>query len=744
MIIFDSKNKIFNLCNENFSYIFCINKLGYLIHLYNGKKIGNIGIERTNEIMVERYATYDGTKEICDESYYFSQMGSRFECSSFLTANTRGSFASITHTDGTKLTNFLYHSHKTIYGKVDPKDLPHTRFNSKEDGETLIVTLKDVKEEIYLDLYYVIFRNLNVLVRFAKLINKTGKDIKINRISSFELNTPNDDYEIISLHGQWADDREIESTKITHSNLVVEDNRGARGFKQNPSVIVKNKNTSLDYGECYGISLVYSGDFKIEARLDEYDNLKLFAGINDENFGFVLQNNEEFYTPECIFAYSSNGINDLTHTFHDLARNHIIRKEFAFKERPLLINSWEPFLFDFDTEKIKKLIDDAKELDIDQVVLDDGWFGKRNNDRTSLGDWEVNEEKINLHEVIDYAHSKNIKFGLWIEPEMISPESNLMKEHPDFALFDRDVNPTLMRHQLVLDLTRDDVVDYIFDKICKIFDNYEIDYCKWDFNRTLSECGSLSLPKERWDEINYRFMLGTYKLFNRFVERYPNILLESCASGGGRFDFGMLYYSPQIWTSDNTNPYDRVMIQYATNLFYPLSSLGAHVSASPALGMQEKAIISMFGTAGYELDPSKLTENEKEQVKTFNKLIKEWHYVITEGDYYAIKNPYEDNFAQWNVVTKDKKVSLVFSFNYKGVQSKSRFIKVKGLDKDKYYFNSLTNDVYKGEFYMNVGINISAPLKEGMTILVVLKQVNGVVKVVANAKANKNKREKLL
>ena len=239
-------------------------------------------------------------------------------------------------------------------------------------------------------------------------------------------------------------------------------------------------------------------------------------------------------------------------------------------------------------------------------------------------------------------------------------------------------------------------------------------------------------------------MLGTYKLFNRFVERYPNILLESCASGGGRFDFGMLYYSPQIWTSDNTNPYDRVMIQYATNLFYPLSSLGAHVSASPALGMQEKAIISMFGTAGYELDPSKLTENEKEQVKTFNKLIKEWHYVITEGDYYAIKNPYEDNFAQWNVVTKDKKVSLVFSFNYKGVQSKSRFIKVKGLDKDKYYFNSLTNDVYKGEFYMNVGINISAPLKEGMTILVVLKQVNGVVKVVANAKANKNKREKLL
>ena len=346
MIIFDSKNKIFNLCNENFSYIFCINKLGYLIHLYNGKKIGNIGIERTNEIMVERYATYDGTKEICDESYYFSQMGSRFECSSFLTANTRGSFASITHTDGTKLTNFLYHSHKTIYGKIDPKDLPHTRFNSKEDGETLIVTLKDVKEEIYLDLYYVIFRNLNVLVRFAKLINKTGKDIKINRISSFELNTPNDDYEIISLHGQWADDREIETTKITHSNLVVEDNRGARGFKQNPSVIVKNKNASLDYGECYGISLVYSGDFKIEARLDEYDNLKLFAGINDENFGFVLQNNEEFYTPECIFAYSSNGINDLTHTFHDHERNHIIRKDFAFKERPLQINSWDPFLFD--------------------------------------------------------------------------------------------------------------------------------------------------------------------------------------------------------------------------------------------------------------------------------------------------------------------------------------------------------------------------------------------------------------
>ena len=744
MIKFDSKNKVFNLCNDNFSYIFCINKLGYLIHLYNGKRIDDVGIERTNEIMVERYATYDGNKEVCDESYYFSQQGSRFECASFLTANTRGAFAIITHTDGTKLTNFLYHSHKTFYGKANPEGLPHTRYFEKEDGETLVVTLKDVKEEIYLELYYTIFRNLNVLVRFSRVINKTNNNIKINRISSFELDTPNDDYEVVSLHGQWAQDREIETQTVTHSNLIVEDNRGARGFKQNPSIILKSKNTSLDYGECYGVALIYSGDFKIEARLDEYDTLKLFAGINDETFGYVLESGQDFYTPECIFAYSSTGINTLTQTFHDLARQYLISKEFVDSERPLLINSWEPFLFNFDTEKIKKLIDDAKELGFDQVVLDDGWFGNRNSDRTSLGDWEVNEEKINLHEVIDYAHQNNIKFGLWIEPEMISPESNLMKEHPDFALFDRGVNPTLMRHQLVLDLTRDDVVDYIFEKISKIFDNYDIDYCKWDFNRSLSEVGSMALPKDRWDEIDHRFILGTYKLFDRFVKKYPHILLESCASGGGRFDFGMLYYSPQIWTSDNTNPYDRVMIQYATNLFYPLSSLGAHVSASPALGIQEKAIITMFGTSGYELDPAKLNENEKEDVKKFNKLIKDWHFVVTEGDYYQIKNPYEDNFAQWNVVSKDKKVALVFSFNFKGVQTKTRFIKVKGLDKDKYYFNSLTNDAYKGEYYMNVGINISASLKEGMTILVVLKEVNSIIKSVVNGKAKQKKREKLL
>lgn len=744
MIIYNNKLKTFNLCNDNFSYIFGINKLGYLIHLYNGPRIDDLLLERTNEIHAERYTTWENDKEICDESYYFSQTGSRFEASSFLTGNSRGAFAIIEHGDHTELTNFLYHSHKTFYGKTFPNGFPHTFFNKKEEGETLVVTLKDVKEEIYLELYYTVFRNLNVLVRWSKLINKSKKDIKVKRLSSFELNSPNNDYEIVSLHGQWAYDREIETTKVTHANLVIDDNRGGRGFKNNPSVILKEKNTNLDYGDCYGISLIYSGNFKIEARLDEFDSLELFAGINDEYFSYLVHDNEEFYTPECIFAFSNKGINGLTHTFHDLARDYIIRKEFAHSERPLLINSWEPFLFDFDTEKIKKLIDEAKDLDIDQVVLDDGWFGERNSDRTSLGDWEVNEKKINLKEVIDYAHSKNIKFGLWIEPEMISPNSKLFKDHPDFALFDRDVNPTLMRHQLVLDLTRDDVIDFIFEKIAKIFETYPIDYCKWDFNRWLSEIGSIALPKDRWNEINYRFTLGTYKLFNKFVEKFPKVLLESCASGGGRFDFGMLYYSPQIWCSDNTNPYDRVMIQYATNIFYPLSSQGAHVSACNALGIQEKAIISMFGTAGYELDPSKLDENDKNLIRNMNKLIKEWHHLITDGDYYAIKNPFENNFAQWNVVSKDKKEAIIFSFNFKGEQSKARFLKVKGLDKDLNYYNSLTNDVAKGEFYMNVGINLSAPLKEGMTIAIILKAVGPITKSIANSRAQKKKREKLL
>lgn len=719
MIEFNQDNKIFHLHTKSYSYYFLINPLGYLIHLYSGEYLNEVSIERLNERYIERYSYYNNDQEICDESYYFSGQGSLFECSSNLKSDKRGAFIIIKDKNGSTKTNFKYYKHEIFNKKLSPSGLPH--FKDDENVETLVITLKEETHEVYLKLFYVIYENYDVIIRFSQVINKENEEIHLLRISSFELDSINKDYVLTSIHGQWSDDRELEEVPLNHSKLVVSDNHGARGFRQNPSIMVKSKDTTYDNGEVMLFSLVYSGNFKYELGLDEYDQVRILSMINDESFDYILNKDEDFYSPECLMVYSSKGVNKATQTMHDLIRNNLIESNFAFKERALLINSWEPFLFNFDTEKIKQFILDSKALGIEMVVLDDGWFGKRNDDTSSLGDWEVNLEKINLKEITDFIHENNMKFGLWVEPEMISFNSKLFKEHSEYVLTNIDENPTLLRHQLVLDLTNDEVINYIFDKLSKIFDSYKIDYCKWDFNRYLSEISS-KFTKE--GEIYHKFTLGTYKLLELFKTRYKDILLETCASGGGRFDLGMLYYSPQIWGSDETNPYSRVMIQFSTNMFYPLSTIGAHVSASNALSVQDKAIISLFGTYGYELDPNKLSVNEKEEVIKANAIFKMYHHIVTNGDYYVLKDPYKSNYASWMTVTKDKKEALVFHFNFKREATKGRFIVLKGLNKDKHYYSSLTNDVNSGDFYMKVGLNLSAPLKEGQTVLVILKQVD--------------------
>lgn len=745
MITFDTKRRLFHLYNANFSYYFYINKLNYLIHLYSGKYLQNVDIERLTERYAERYAYLDNNKEVCDESYYFSLQGANFECATFNTADKRGSFAIIKNVDSSLLTDFRYVSHKIIQGKEPIKYLPHAKIQNCKEVETLEITLKDVRSEVYLILYYSIFNNLNILIRNSKIINKEKQDITLLKLASTELDLIYGDYELISTYGTWSKDRQLEVSKISHSKQIISDNHGGRGFYHNPAIIIKEKDTNLFNGNAYGFELIYSGNFSFEVSADEFNQTRVIAGINEENFSFTLRNNQCFNSPECVLAFSDKGINGVTNVLHDFIRQYILPKTFAFKERPILINSWEAYYFDFDTEKIIKLIDEAKSLGIEMVVLDDGWFGNRDSDSSSLGDWQINKDKIDLEKVIKYAHEKNMKFGLWVEPEMISPNSKLFSEHPEFALYKRNIKPTLFRHQLVLDLTNPKVVDYIYSEIKEIFKKYPIDYCKWDFNRYLSEIGSLYVGENNEGEIYHRFILGTYDLLNRFITDFPNVLLETCASGGGRFDLGMLYYSSQIWASDETDPTARVDIQYSTNIFYPLSCIGAHVSARPFLTYQDKAIIAAFGTFGYELDPIKLSEEDKNQIIGINKLIKEWHHVVTEGDYYALKSPVNSNYAAWMTVSKNKKEALVFHFNFRREPTYSRYIKLYGLDPDLYYFNSLTNTIIKGDFYMNVGLNISAPLDEGKAMLFVLKAVNSLEKTIYEKIKMKNneKRDKI-
>lgn len=741
MIEFDAKTKIFHLHNEEFSYYFCINKLGYLIHLYSGKYIKSIDIERLTERYAERYAYLENNKEVCDESYYFALQASNFECAPHLTGDKRGAPIIIKNVDGSTLTDFRYHRHYIIDGKPELIDLPHARIGTSKRVQTLVVTCKDVRSNVFVDLYYSIFEDMNVLVRNCRVFNAENKDIEVTKASSLELDLFGEDYTLISTHGTWSMDRLIEETPINHNKVIVSDNHGARGFYHNPSIMVKENEATYNSGNVFGLSLIYSGNFSFEIGQDDLNQTRIIAGINPETFSFNLSKGEEFITPECVLTFSDEGINGVTNALHDFAREYIIPKKFGNVERPILINSREAYYFDFDTLKIKKLIDEAKEIGIEMVVLDDGWFGARNDDKTSLGDWTLNLGKINLEEVINYAHSKKMKFGLWVEPEMISFDSNLYKEHPEYALYNRNIKPTLYRHQLVLDFTNPKVVNEIFDKISNIFSKYKIDYCKWDFNRYLSEIGSTYLDSSKEGEIYHRFMLGTYKLLDKFVKKFPNVLLETCASGGGRFDLGMLYYSPQIWASDETDPNARIEIQFATNLFYPLSTIGSHVSARPFSTYQDKAIIAAFGTFGYELDPLKLKDEDKKQIIEINKLVKTWHHVVTIGDYYTLKDPTKSNYASWMCVTKNKKEALVFHYNFRREPTRARYIKLVGLKKDQFYFNSLTNKIYRGDFYMNVGLNISCPLDEGKAMMFVIKAVSPIEKALYE-KMNSGKEEK--
>ncbi len=748
-ISFNKKKRIFHLYTKEFSYYIYINELGYLIHLYSGEYLDDLNVERINERYMERFSYYDNelNKEICNEDYYFSMLASQFECAPFGKGDKRNYYSRILKEDGIDITNFLYVSHKLIKGPVFNKSLPYIRFLDNE-ATTLLITLKEENSDTYLELYYVISEKYSVLARFSKIINKNKENIKILRLASFELDLNNSNYKILALNGSWSNDREIERIPLNHSITKISDNHGGRGFNYNPSIALISNDANYDHGEVYGFSLMYSGDFSYEFNVDEIDQTRIIGGINDENFSYLLKENESFISPISILVYSNKGINKMTNIFHKLIRERIIpNNKYSFSNRPILLNTWEAYLMDFNTDKILKFILEAHKLNIEMVVIDDGWFNKRNDDKSSLGDWIVNKNKLDLKKIIDYAHSLKMKIGLWIEIEMISYDSDLFKNHPEFALYPHKYkNPTLFRHQFVLDLVNKEARNNVFKQLEEIFDNYDIDYVKWDFNRYLTEAYSDSLNKENKLETYHRFILGTYDLLNRFISKYPNILLETCASGGGRFDLGMLFYSSQIWCSDETDIAQRVNIQFATNLFYPLSSIGAHVTNRKIGTIQDKAILAFFGTFGYELDITKLSDEDKIKIIEFNKLFHEHHYVINDGEYYSLLDPFNCNYASFIAISKNKSEALFFFFNYRKEITKSRFIKLKGLDENKYYFNSLTNDIYKGSFYLKIGINLSAPLDPFTTILIVLKEVNLIsANIYRNTVQNKKvKREKLL
>lgn len=706
-IKFNEKLKTFKLDTANSSYLFEIYKEGYLVHIYYG---GYIPDDNDNDFFFRSSFAAVSPANDCIENCHFSPDVTMAEISGNGTGDFRLSTETVRNAQGNTATDIRYVSHKIYRGKPEIPNLPSVYLNNEEEADTLEITAVDPTTNVNFTLFYTVFSKLDVITRSVKITNNGADPVVLEKAHSLCCDFPENNFDLIHIYGKWAKECSTQRMPIMQGIQSVASKRGATSIFHNPSVCLARKDATETHGECFGFNLIYSGNFSIDTEADGYGGTRITMGINPIDFGWTLENGESFYTPEAVIVYSNKGVGEMSRTFHKLYRNNIIRGEWKNKKRPLLLNSWEGCYFNFNEEKIFKLAEDAKELGIEMLVLDDGWFGNRNDDTTSLGDWFVNEDKLKggLPKLVKRINDIGIKFGIWYEPEMISPKSELYKEHPDWCVHIENRQKTIARHQYVIDMTRKEVRDNIFNQMKSVIDSCNIEYIKWDFNRNITEAASVSLPPERQKEFFHRFVLGTYELMGRITKEYPHILLENCASGGGRFDGGMLSFSPQIWCSDNTDPIERLTIQYGTSLCYPPSAMGAHVSENSRTGYETKAVAAMWGTFGYELDTERLSDSTKQLIKTQVKQYHRYYDTVHYGDLYRLISPYDNKFyCAWEFVSETKETALLSVVSMVRREFQTLIIRMQGLDKDAYYKCELNGKTYSGAYLMNAGLNLS-------------------------------------
>jgi alpha-galactosidase len=632
--------------------------------------------------------------------------------------------------DGYRASELAYQGYEIINGKPSLSGLPAT-WGNNEDCSTLNLFCKDAVSGVKVTLRYTVFSDVDAVTRSVFVENEGREAIYLEKVLSACLDMDDRELEVMSLVGGWARERHIQRMPIGYGRQNIASFRGETSHQEHPFIALVTPETTQKTGEVYAMNFVYSGNFIAQVEKNQYDSVRMTMGIHPEGFCWKLESGESFTAPEVVMVYSDEGLGKMTRTFHDLYRNHLIRSPYLHKERPILINNWEATYFDFDEKKLKDIAKEASVLGIEMLVMDDGWFGKRNNDDSSLGDWQVNEEKIKggLPSLVDEVRECGMKFGIWFEPEMISPDSNLFREHPDWAIQIPGRNISQRRAQYVLDLSRQEVVDTVYDMLAEILHSADISYVKWDMNRPLTTIGSAKLSAEQQGELYYRYMLGVYQMQERLVQEFPDLLLENCSAGGGRFDPGMLYYSPQIWCSDDTDAIERLAIQEGTAFIYPLSSMGAHVSACPnhvvgrTTPFETRGHIALAGTFGYELDVTKLSDEEKKMIKEQTELYHKYHRLIADGDYYRIAS-YAENHSYdcWMVVDKEKKKALVTYVQILAkAEARSRFIRLDGLDPYKKY--RVGSAVYTGEILINAGIRIEAETGDFKSKMIVIEEV---------------------
>lgn len=712
-IIFHKELKEFHLYNKEISYIIHILPNGHVGNLYFGKKI-------------DPYKTYNHLFEgiyrplaayVYEGDNKFSLQNTRQEYPTFGLSDFRKGAFLIKQENGSEISDFKYESHKIIEGKLKLKGLPQTYVENKEDATTLEITLLDEVIKSKLKLYFTIFEDRAVITRSASFLNLSNKSINIEKAMSFNLDLPDSNYNMIQLNGAWGRERHVHDRSIKEGTQGFYSLKGASSAEFNPFLALRRPNTDEFSGEVIGFSLVYSGNFMAEIDVDTYNQTRIMMGIHPDRFSWPLNLNEEFYTPEVVIVYSDKGLNYMSQVYHSLYRECLMRGKWKNSVRPILLNSWEALSFSIDEEKIKELATNASKLGVELFVLDDGWFGKRNNDNAGLGDWNVNKEKFpnGLNEIIEYINKLGMDFGIWIEPEMVNKDSELYRSHPDWIIHDPNRKPSHTRNQYTLDFSKDEVVDHIYNQIEKLLSDYSISYVKWDMNRYITECYSKDKGANLQGTVYHKYILNVYKLYDKLTTRFPNILFESCSSGGARFDPGMLYYAPQTWTSDNTDAMERIKIQYGSSLVYPLISMGSHVSESPnqqvfrETALETRANVAYFGNLGYELDVNRLWDVEKEEIKKQIQFYKENREVFQFGEFYRIKNPYNNNISAWMVKSNDEKTIILGCYKLlnHANEGKER-VKLFGLDKDGDYKLSYPYEKeFKGDELMNVGISMN-------------------------------------
>ena len=700
------RDRLFSLETGNTMYQMKVDETGLLRHLYYGKK--------TKDDMsylirrADRCCSNNPYEKRNDRTYSTDTLPQEYSTGG--DGDYRAPALLVKADNGSRACELRFAEVKRLSGKKKPEGLPGVRGNS--DTEGLEIILRDRVCHLAVHLIYYVFEKQDVITRSVLIENEGDGAVTLEKAASVSVDfVSGGPQEVIHFHGRHCMERIPERLPIPQNgDLVFGSTRGMSSHHSNPFVILCNRSTTENSGESWGFMLMYSGNHREEIEEDQAGSIRIVAGIHPDTFRWKLDKGKSFQTPEAILSFSPAGLNGLSRNFHRIIREEVIRPQWRNAKASVLLNSWEASYFDFDAKSLMDLAREAKALGMDMLVLDDGWFGKRNDDTSGLGDWVPNEKKLgcSLAELSDRIHGEGLKFGLWVEPEMISEDSDLYRAHPEWALADPDRKPVVGRNQLVLDMSRQDTQDYLFDALSSILDKTRIEYIKWDFNRAVANYYSHALPAERQGEVAHRFVLGIYSLLDRLLERYPDLLIEGCSGGGGRFDAGMLYYTPQIWCSDDTDAIERLEIQRGTSYGYPLRTVGSHVSACPnhqtgrTVPMKTRGVVAQSGTFGYELNPALLSEEERteirEQIRTFRRL----HPVLAEGDYYRLEEIGETkDYSAWMFVSPDRKEAVV-NLVMTHVRANSRFphLRLQGLDPERLYRAEETGETLSGAALM--------------------------------------------